>query len=439
MTASNLAIDPTLVSRRPGVRARVAAHDLLDHWLFFPSIMIACALGLSLRIIGPFFIVVPLLSCLAYASLRLTVPPRLLSIFIAFCIFIAALSLLRVMPRSWQLYFIPEAVLRQLVPIVGFWAVAWASKSYFWRQISSGEPFFGTTVVLFLTMVIAPLVMLQQGLRYQGDGPLRAMVALYGAFINNVIIANFFLLSRIFLTKDWRRYAALLVFMLIVATTPFLQFRIFALVVFAVLMGVPARWVAMGIMSVFVVTYAIGLNYVPEMMRASPDSGIRLAFIRDALKSVMDTHGIGIGYGTESVRWAYHFPGLPTFQFLPNAQHMSYGRMLEALSTGVHNSFVQALLRSGVCGFSLLVLAFLAAFPSRRLPRNTKRHAAVSFVIMFMACFVNPALESPAQAVGIGLIYGYLLAINGRARLGLNTGSEDIESPARFIHRRHDD
>lgn len=427
MTETRTEFRFSIVPPRRSLPSRVAAYDILDLWLFFPSILIACALGLSLRLIGPFFVVVPLLTCIAYASLRLTVPPRLLSVFLAFCIFMAALSLFRVVPRSWQIYFMPEAVFRQLVPMVGFWAVAWASKAYFWRQIPTGEPFFGTSTVLFLTMVVAPLVMLQQGLRYQGDGPIHAMLVLYGAFINNVMIANFFLLSRIFFTKDWRRYAALLVFIIIVATTSFLQFRIFAVVLFAVLLGAPARWVAIGLVFVFVVTYAIGLGYVPEMVRLSPDSGLRLAFIRDALKSVMDTHGIGIGYGTESVRWVYHFPGLPTFRFLPDARNMSYGRMLEALSTGVHNSFVQALLRTGVLGFVLLVAAFFAAFPSRKLPKDTKRHATVSFVIIFMACFVNPALESPAQAVGVGLIYGYLITINARARLGLNTGSEDFE------------
>jgi hypothetical protein len=92
--------------------------------------------------------------------------------------------------------------------------------------------------------------------------------------------------------------------------------------------------------------------------------------------------------------------------------------MLEVLSTGVHNSFAQALLRSGVLGCALLIIAFFAAFPTHKVPRHVGNHAASLFAIMFIACFVNPALESPVQVVGVGFVYGYLLALNARARLG---------------------
>jgi O-antigen ligase len=164
--------------------------------------------------------------------------------------------------------------------------------------------------------------------------------------------------------------------------------------------------------------YGIGLNYVVELLHTDPNDGLRLYFITDVFKSIIDTSGLGIGYGKESVRWRYHFPGLPDFTFLPNPDFLSHARMLEALSTGVHNSFAQALLRSGVLGCLLLIIAFFAAFPTRKVPGNVRNHAASLFAIMFIACFVNPALESPIQAVGVGFVYGYLLALNARARLG---------------------
>jgi hypothetical protein len=58
--------------------------DALDYALFLPGIWLACGLGISLRLIGPLFVAFPIGSCLLYALLRQTVPPRL----ICFCLFL---------------------------------------------------------------------------------------------------------------------------------------------------------------------------------------------------------------------------------------------------------------------------------------------------------------------------------------------------------------
>src|SRR5262245_55271396 len=104
--------------------------DVFDYVLFLPSIWLACGLGISMRLIGSLFVIVPVGLCLLYALLRRTVPPRLLGAYLAFCIVVAVLSHLRLLPTSWQIYFMEEAIVRQLVPLLGFFAVAWASKAY---------------------------------------------------------------------------------------------------------------------------------------------------------------------------------------------------------------------------------------------------------------------------------------------------------------------
>jgi O-antigen ligase len=259
-------------------------------------------------------------------------------------------------------------------------------------------------------------VMFQQGLQYQGDDPATSVLALYGAFINNIVIAMFFIMGRIFLTSDWRRYAGIAGVFAIAVTTHFAQFKVVSVVALAALCGAPARMVVIALAAALTLIYAVGIGHVPEMMLTNPNSGIRLAFVADALSSVMDTHGIGIGFGTESVRWRYHFPNMADFTFLPDPTSITPERLLEVLSTGVHNSFVQALLRMGVPGFLLFLAAFFAAFPPRNLPRDVRNHAAIVFAMIFIACFVNPALESPVQVVGIGFVHGYLLALRASAR-----------------------
>ena len=390
--------------------------DVIDYLLFLPSIGLVCALGISLRLIGPLFVVIPIGFCLLYAVLRRTMPPRLLSAYFGLCIFFAILSKYQLLPPSWQSYFMEEAIVRQMIPVLGFFAVAWASKAYFRRRLLYGNPFFGAGVLLALSLVVAPSVMFQQGLQYQGEDSAHAVLALYGALINNILVGTFFIMGAVFMAKDWRRYVGIATLLGIAVTTHFAQFRILAVVVLATLCGVSARIMAIGVVAIFASAYAIGIAYIPQMMVESPNTGIRLAFVADALLSAADTHGIGIGYGKESVRWRYDFPNMPDFTFLPDPASITPDRMLEVLSTGVHNSFVQALLRTGVFGFLLFLAAFFAAFPPRNLPRDVRDHAAVVFGMIFIGCFVNPGLETPVALVGIGFIYGYLLALRGYAR-----------------------
>jgi hypothetical protein len=396
-------------------RLRRLSPDLLDYSLFLPSIWLACALGISLRLIGPLFVVIPVGLCLVYAVLRKTMPPRLLSTYVAFAIFIAILSKFRLLPTSWQTHFLEEAIVRQLVPMLGFFAVAWASKAYFRCRLVCGDTFFGMPFVLLLSLVVAPAVMFQEGLRYQGEESEHAVLALYGAFINNTVVAMFFITGAIFLTTDWRRYVGLAAVLAIAVTTHFAQFKVLAVVVLSTLFGVSGRLLVIGLIVAFMGVYAVGINYVPQVVTASSNSGIRLAFVADAVSSAIETKGIGIGYGKESVRWRYDFPNMPEFTFLPDPRSVTPDRMLELLSTGVHNSFAQALLRTGVLGFFLLLAAIFAAFPPRDLPKDVRNHAAIVFGMLFINCFVNPALETPIVVVGAGFVYGYLLALRTSA------------------------
>lgn len=395
---------------------------VLDYALFLPCIWIVCSLGFSLRIIGWAFLLLPLL-CLLYAVLRLTVPPRILTVYLALCLLAGVLSHYRVFPTSWQVVFLDEAIARQLIPVISFFAVAWASKAYFRQRLLSGDVFAGELAILFLSFVFAPLIMLQQGVQYQDDDTTHSVLAAYGSFCNNILIGLFFVTGRLFCARGWSRVAAGAAILFVAATTHFSQFRLVAAAALAILLGVPPRLAAVTVVAGLSLGYAVEMNHIPAMLAESPNAGLRLAFISDVLSSLSDTHGMGIGYGTESVRWTYRFPGLPEFTFMPDPASLSRERLLEVLSRGVHNSFAQATLRTGILGACLLLAAFFAAFPPSNLTRSVKSHASIVFIIIFVACFVNPGLESPVQLVGIGFIYGYLLALRGSTRPWRRAGS----------------
>ncbi len=410
-------------------RADLPDSELLDYAIFIPCISVAAALGFSLRIIGPLFLLIPLL-CVVYAISARTMPPRLLSAYVALCLLWAALSHFRAFPSSWQSYYLDEAVVRQLVPVVSFFAIAWASKAYFRRRLPSGTCFANELLILFLCLVVAPLVMIQQGMSYQGDDAESSVLAAYGALINNITIGMFFVLGRLFFARGWSRAAAIAYVALVAVTTHFLQFKIITVALLATLLRTPARLVAAAVMAGLTLSYAAGMQRIPELVASNPNSGLRLLFIQDTVSSLKDTYGLGIGYGTESVRWTYRVPGSKDFTFMPNPREITQERMLELLSRGVHNSFAQAALRTGVLGALLLVCAFLAAFPPCGLPDDMRAHASVLFIMIFMACFVNPGLESPVQVIGIGFVYGYLLALRARAK-----GRNLRESAASLMQR----
>ena len=128
-----------------------------DFALFLPGIWLCCGLSVALRLIGPLFVVIPVGCCILYGLLRHVMPPRALGIYVLFCILIGILSVFQVFPASWQRYFLPDAIVRQLMPVLGVFAVAWGAKTYFLQRISNGGVFYGAPIVLLLSIVVAPL------------------------------------------------------------------------------------------------------------------------------------------------------------------------------------------------------------------------------------------------------------------------------------------
>jgi len=436
----NLQFLPQPLSRSPisanltfvrGLKGRLLARprDLLDYTFFLPCVWLVSALGYFFRLGGPLIALAVLALCIGYAVLRCSAPPKWLGAYVLICIAAAILSHYQVFPVSWQVHFRTEAISRQLGPVIVFFVMAWASKAYFERRLPSGDAFAGGDIMVFLGLVVAPIILFQQGFQYELEDPLTSMFTMYGSFTNNISIAMFFLTAGAVAGLGWRRYISIAIILVMFSVTSLAQFSIVTVGILAILVGAPGRLIAVGIICTLSLLYLVGFFFIPELVIIAPNSGIRLVFLVDTFKSVVDTFGAGIGFGTESVRWRYNFPNRPEFTFLPEPSSMTHDQMLETLSTGVHNSFFQALLRTGLLGFTVLSLALFSVFPRRNLPRKLRNHAAINFAILFISCFVNPALESPVQGIGVGVVYGYLIALRS-----LTSPSRDASSEARQGH-----
>ncbi len=401
---------PTSASAYKGTRL-----DGLDTFVFLPCIWIAAALGFAIGDYPMLFFITPPL-CLVYAIFRRIMPPRLLATYVILCLAAGVLSWYHAFPRSWQIVFVAESIPRQLAPILSFLCVAWAAKAYFLRRIQAQDILSGGGLIMILAYIVAPIVMFHSGVSYEGDDATSTILAAYGSFINSITLGSFFIFGHLFYSRGARRYAALAVILLIAATTHFVQFKLVALAAVIILIGFPPRLTVVAVVAAFIATYAIQAYDIPGAVAKNPDKGIRIAFVADAFQSLVDTSGLGIGYGTESVRFVYRFPGQPDFVFMPDPRTISKGRLMELMSRGVHNSFAQAMLRIGVAGCLLLTCAMFRAFPRPGLPRPVQCHASMLFIVIFVACFVNPTLESPRQLIGAGFSYGYLLALRSCAK-----------------------
>src|SRR4051812_49153031 len=91
-------------------RQSLVSRYALDYTLFLPGIWLVAALTVSIRLIGPAFIVVPTGFCFLYAILMRVKPPRVLTLYYALCVIAAVLSPYHVFPTSWQVHYVQEAV-----------------------------------------------------------------------------------------------------------------------------------------------------------------------------------------------------------------------------------------------------------------------------------------------------------------------------------------
>jgi len=385
--------------------------SLSDCVLFWPGLWLACALGAGIRLIGILYVVLPVGLCLLYALIERVVPPRLLTVYLAFCAFAAALSKYGLFPSSWQSHFMEEAILKQFLPTLGFFAVGWAAKAYFRKRFRYGNVFVGGQLAAGLGILLEVPIAFYLGLGYQGDYSLYQMFAALGSFLNNTLISVFFITGYIYFTKDWRRYFGLCTVFMIAAITHFAQFRLWTLLLLATFVGVPARKALTALIAVLIVAFGVAINFGPQLMTLMPNEGLRAIMMHDGLLTMVDTDGIGIGYGKEAVRNRYKVPGEPDFRFLPDWDTMSPDRKLQALSNTIENSFFMTLLHTGIIGLCLLLSALFAAFPPRGLPRNAQKHAVVVFGMMIIASSVNAGLDTPLENIGLGFLYGYLLAL----------------------------
>lgn len=152
--------------------------------------------------------------------------------------------------------------------------------------------------------------------------------------------------------------------------------------------------------AIFLLSGIIAPFFWKEIVELDGNNGIRAIFWGDAWRAVIDTWGIGIGFGREVIRGVYYIYADPWSLVRPEDP--------DFLLIGVHNSVVQAAFRLGLVGAAFVVVLLLRLRP-RKSPRTATDQfdAWLYFVLIVIVCS-NVAITGIYHLPGVTAVWAWL-------------------------------
>lgn len=145
--------------------------------------------------------------------------------------------------------------------------------------------------------------------------------------------------------------------------------------------------------------------FAQQVWVADPNTGIRLFFWHDAFSRIWESGGIGVGFGTETIR--------PIFELRASDVQIGGPDDPGFIYIGSHNAFVDAGYRMGVIGFVLVTGYVIALFAKvlRKVPGTTGPSLMDCWVVcaLMMTMMVNVALASVNLFFGTVFLLGWLV------------------------------
>jgi|GEM_PF-6360094 len=317
--------------------------------------------------------------------------------FIAFSgwgVFYIALSYLNVLPDAWTTLFDRSAIPQHASFVVAGYVLLSASAAL-WSWLLAGR------VDRKMALLVGACLLGQvgNGLR-EGTG-----VTIQFSGLGNMMLPLYVVAGH-YAFVSARRGVALGA--AIALPTTFAQNVLIALFMIKLSLVPRPRTVVFGSMAALVAVSLVLAIDPYAVWTIDYNTGVRLFFWRDAMAAVVQTFGIGVGFGKEAV--TNYIPILDRTDFIAlNEEAVRF------LYLSTHNSFVAMFFRLGLVGGLLFALCFRSWAPIGRLPMRELRAASFVYVTVFVALFVNVGLESPTYLAGIMLAVGYIKTLNSRA------------------------
>ena len=163
-----------------------------------------------------------------------------------------------------------------------------------------------------------------------------------------------------------------------------------------------ARGLATGAIVGLVAVVLASLPFAREIWWWDFNTGVRLLFWQDVFERFLASDGLGVGFGTETIK--------PVYQ-VGIEEHVISGLEREGyLNIAAHNAYVDAFYRMGVFGGTVVVLYFATLFARTLSPlRAPSAFDCWVASTLALSLMINVALASVAFIFGTGMLAGWLV------------------------------
>lgn len=326
-----------------------------------------------------------------------------LSFFTCMGLLYIILSYLDVLPDAWTRYYNSTVIPRQSYYVLSIYPLIMASCSFWKKTIKSGQLAKYCWISLFFLLTISPIMHIyyNTGVFF---GKHKGSILFTG--LMNPCIFLFFSIS--YLTMVHYRKKAKFILPLIV-TIGLIDAGNFQTKIILVLLPILTFFSIKKIGLKFVFPLALILSLfatmsISKLVELDPNVTHRTLMWLDAAEGLIDTRGIGIGFGKEVVTGFYYELNLDRRpKYSPD----------DIMYEGIHNSFFSIFFRQGVLGGAAFIIFFVVyCFPRIPLRSLYFRHASFVFIVALLSAFVNVGIESPMAILGIVQCLGYIIAHN---------------------------
>ncbi len=408
-----------LLPRQPRIASKAKVE--IENWrLLLGSIsaiplVIYCMVFPATRIVSEALLFVALAgaagSVLAYGRMVMPITQILLALFATVWLI---LSMARVLPPAWTIFYENGAALRQwswvlTIPIMttSFYVFLQKYGAFIWRHA--------------LLLAVAWYVLSRIALVISQERDWQRDILLYG--VNNINLPLFVLLYVFALSRKRPIFVDLAIIVAIAAVCPTVTNLASALCVAGLRVFNTMRFapLIMGVMLIAVLLVA--KEFPLEIYQLDSNSGVRAVMWRDATIAVFQTNGLGVGFGTEYIS--------NQFDSISRGWRLLDQRDPTRMFVSTHSAFYDAALRMGIGGI-LLFLGWMGryAIVGRKAVGTNVPISAGLTILMYFSLALNPALVSTNIYIGLAAV----LATLEYLRSGATPSGERIE-PYRLTPR----
>jgi hypothetical protein len=395
-------LSPTAVSRPRDVAGQARDRNQAL-WLFIP-LFYACFFW-QLRPLGApaLLVVLGALVVSGFVHGRRYLSPALL-VFAGLGLVYVLVSYLGLLGRGITLLFEPSAIAQQSAYAL-FLPFAVAAFAVYHEGVSQGRRAF-VILETGVLMMAATAKLINSVAPGQDSLTGELLINYAGIFqlVTPVALLAFVLVRRT-LQSPWATQGTMVALAIILLVTSSSAQGNIAMGILVPLVLLPnaKRTITFCFLLVLMAIPLIAWPYVQEIWLADPNTGIRLFFWHDALDRLWQSGGVGVGFGTETIR--------PLYALRTTDVSLSGIDDPNFILIGSHNAFIDAFYRMGVIGGGLLAIFVFSLFV--KVVRGTI--AQVNIMDCWVVCalatnlMVNVGLASFNFFFGNAFFMGWLM------------------------------